>query len=130
MPKVAREFSDLDLDLTPHPVSGDLIPLRDADAVKRSVRNLIFTNVYERPFQPKLGSGLRQLLFEQINPLTRKSIEEAVKQVIRQHEKRATLIDVVAQVNADENGYNCTITFSIDNLSEVVEVDIFLERIR
>lgn len=130
MSKVSQEFSDLDLDFIPHPASGDLIPLKDANAVKRSVRNLILTNVYERPFQPKLGSGLAQLLFEPINPLTQQSIKEAVSRIINSYEKRASLIDVEVSVLPDENGYECSITFGIDNISEFATVEVFLERAR
>lgn len=130
MPPVVKKYKDLDLDFIPHPVSGDLISLKDSDAVKRSIRNLILTNVYERFFQPNLGSGIRQLLFEPINPLTQKSIEIAVQDVLRKYEKRASIISVVANVNPDENGYDITITFAVDAISEVITVDIFLERVR
>lgn len=130
MPPIVRQFSDLDLDFIPHPVSGDIIPLKDADAVKRSVRNLVLTGIYERLFQPKLGSGITQLLFEPINPLTQTSIEVAIKDVLRQHEKRATILSVVVNVSPDENGYEVTLTFSVDQLSEILTVDMFLERVR
>lgn len=130
MPPVVKKYRDLDLDFIPHPVSGDLISLKDADAVKRSVRNLILTDVYERFFQPNLGSGIKQLLFEPINPLTQKSIEIAVQDVLRKYEKRASVLSVQADVNADENGYDVTITFAVDAISEVLTVDIFLERVR
>lgn len=128
MPAVITTFQDLDLDFTPHPVSGDIIPLKDADAVKRSVRNLILTSVYERLFQPKLGSGVTQLLFEPINPSTQIALEGAIKDVLKKHERRCTIISVVAKVNADENGYDVTLTFAIDKISEILTVDMFLER--
>jgi len=127
---VVKKYKDLDLDFIPHPVSGDLLPLKDADAVKRSVRNLILTGLYERVFQPKIGSGVRELLFELINPLTQKSIEIAIEDVLRKHEKRITLISTLASVNTEENGYNITITFSVDAISEILVVDMFLERVR
>lgn len=130
MPPVVKKYKDLDLDFIPHPVSGDLVSLKDADAVKRSIRNLILTDVYERFFQPNLGSGIKQLLFEPINPLTQKSIEIAVEDVIRKYEKRASIISVVANVNPDENGYDVNITFAVDAISEVISVDVFLERVR
>lgn len=130
MPAIPTTFSDLDLNFVPHPVSGDLIPLKNDVAVKRAVRNLIFTDIYERPFQPRLGSGLRQLLFEPINPLTKKGIEDAVRSVLTQFEKRVRILEIVANVKPDENGYDVSITFSIEQLSTISSVDIFLERIR
>lgn len=125
-----QEFSDLDLDFIPHPISGDLIPLKNADAVKRSIRNLIFTDVYERPFQPKLGSGIRQMLFEPMNPLTQKSLEISVQDLIRRHEPRASLMSVVVKSNVNEDGYDITITFAVDRISEIITTQIFLERLR
>jgi phage baseplate assembly protein W len=130
MPSIVKRYKDLDLNLIPHPTSGDIISLKDADAVKRSIRNLVLTGVYERLFQPRLGSGIQQLLFEPINPLTQKSIEIAIEDVIRKSEKRASLLSVVANSNIEENGYNITITFAIDAISEIATVDMFLERVR
>lgn len=130
MPAVTRKYSDIDLDFIAHPVSGDINTLKGVDAVKRAVRNLVLSAVYERPFRPNLGSGVRQYLFEPINPLTKASIETAVKDVLRIYERRVTVLNVIANVNADENGYNLTITFAVDNESEIASVDIFLERIR
>lgn len=125
-----QEFIDLDLDLSPHPVSGDIIFLKNIEAVKRSVRNLIFTDLYERPFSPRSGSGLKQLLFEPINPLTQKGIEIAISDVIRVKEPRASIIEIKVEVLADQNGYNASITFNIDNLSTTQTIDLFLERLR
>lgn len=130
MAKTNREFSDLDLDFIPHPVSGDIIPLKDIDAVKRSVRNLLFTAYYERPFSPNLGANLKQLLFEPINPMTRTSIELLVRDVIRLYEKRVSIIDLSVTVSPDENGYDVTLVFGVDNLSDFITVDLFLERLR
>jgi len=130
MPSIVRQFQDLDLYMVPHPVSKDIIPLRNVDAVKRSVRNLILTNIYERPYQPNLGSGLAQLLFEPINPMIQHGIETACKDVIRNFEPRVTVLDVIATVSADQNGYSVVITFAIDKLSDIVTSTIFLERIR
>lgn len=130
MPEIVRPYSDIDLDFNPHPVTGDINLLKGVDAVKRSIRNLILTAPYERPFQPGLGSGITQLLFEPVNPMTQHAIEMAVKDVLRAHEKRATIVEVIANVNPDENGYNVTIVFAVDNLSQIAEIDVFLERVR
>jgi len=130
MSKINQPFSDLDLDFIAHPVSGDLVPLKDVDAVKRAIRNLMFTGHFERPFSPNLGANLKQLLFEPINPMTRASIELLVRDVIRLYEPRASIIELKVEVNADENGYNVYMVVGIDSLSEFVNVDFFLERLR
>lgn len=130
MPGVIKQYSDFDINFDAHPVTGDIVALKNVDAIKKSVRNLIYSDFNERPFQNNLGSGIRQSLFQNISPLTKKSIEIAVQDVLRTYEKRITLISAVANVSADENGYDVTITFAINNISEIVTVDIFLERIR
>ena len=68
--RVNRIYSDLDLDFTRNPVTSDIVKLNDVDSVKRSVKNLIQTNHYERPFHPEIGSDIRGLLFENMTPLT------------------------------------------------------------
>lgn len=125
-----RKIADLDFDFVPHPVSGDIVLLRDADAIKRSVRNLMLTGQYERLFQPNMGANLKQLLFEPITPLTQHSIELAIKQVITAYEPRVKIISLTVNVSPDENGYNVILLFAIDQLSEVTTVDFFLERLR
>lgn len=128
--KVTKKFSDLDLDFIPHPVSGDINPLTDAEAIKRSIRNLMFTGTYERLFQPNLGANLRKLLFEPISPMTQLSIQILITDIVRLYEPRITIIDLQVSVDADETGYNVSMSFFIDNTSEAVAVDLFLERLR
>lgn len=130
MPGVVKKLSDLDFDFVPHPMSGDIIPLRDADSVKRSIRNLMFTGTYERLFQPNLGANLKQLLFEPITPATELSIQLLIRDVIHMFEPRAKIIKLSVQVSADEGGYDVFLVFAIDQISEFVSVDFFLERLR
>lgn len=128
--KISRKFSDIDLDFIPHPVSGDIIPLEDSDSVKRSIRNLMFTGLYERPFNPNLGANLKQLLFENITPMTQISIKTLITDIIRIYEPRVTILDLQVSVSEDELGYNVYMLFAIDNTSEITTVDLFLERLR
>lgn len=128
--KVNKKFSDIDLDFIPHPITGDVVPLNDVDAVKRSIRNLMFTATYERFFQPNIGANLRQLLFELVTPLTAISIETLIKDIIRLYEPRASIVNVRVELDPDELGYNTYLTFTVDNISELVFMDMFLERIR
>jgi phage baseplate assembly protein W len=128
--KITKKFSDLNLDLIPHPVSGDIIPLTDAEAVKRSIRNILLTGLNERLFNPEFGANLRQLLFEPINPGTKQTLILAITNSIKVFEPRASLIDLKVKVSPDENAYEVTLIVSIDNISEVVTYDLFLERLR
>lgn len=128
--KVTRKFSDLDFDFIPHPVSKDILPLKDRDAVKRSFRNLMFTGIEERPFSTGLGANLRQLLFEPLTPMTQLSLEILIRDIVRLKERRVQIIQLSVTVNEDANGYDVYILFAIDNLSDVVPVNFFLERLR
>lgn len=127
---LVRQYSDLDLDFIAHPLSGDIVPLLDVDSVKRSIRNLILTATNERYFQPNLGSGLKQLLFENISPLTARTLEIMAEDVIKYNEPRASVINVKANINDDYNGYDIVITFAVDRLSIIDSVDVFLEKVR
>lgn len=130
MSKVSRKFSDLDFDFTPHPVSQDIIPLVDAASVKRAIRNLMFTGTYERLFQPNLGGNLKQLLFEPITPMTALSVRNLIQSIILYYERRASVVDLQVSVSEDENGYDVTIVFAVDDISDIIAVDFFLERLR
>lgn len=106
--------SDLDINLQGVGVSGfkKLFPLTDVDAIKSSVKNLVLTNVYDRPFQPELSSNLTALLFENAGPVTQMRIKYEIERVIKQHEPRVK--DVAVSVNDDHerNAYSVTIQFS------------------
>jgi phage baseplate assembly protein W len=130
MPALNKKFTDFDIDFLPHPISGDIVTLSDVAAVKRSIKNLILSGRYERPYRENLGSGIAQLLFENINPLTQQQVKDAILDTIRNGEPRARVLEVVVSVSPDENGYNTRITFSVDTASEIATVDMFLERIR
>ena len=88
----ARIYSDLDLDFQMNPVTKDVPFLKDVEAVKRSVRNLMQTNYYERPFNPELGSNLRAMLFENITPQMSHMISKFIEKLIAAYEPRAQVI--------------------------------------
>ena len=129
---VARkpDYSDLDLDFLPHPTTGDVVKKVGEDAIKRSVRNLILTNFYDRPFRSYIGSEVRRLLFENINPLTATFLTDAITQTLRNYEPRISLIEVLVSVSADNNGYNVRLSYNILNNSQPVTINLFLNRIR
>ena len=126
---VAR-YSDLDLDFVVNPGNGDVSKKYDEEAIKRSVRNLVLTHFYDRPFRSSIGSSVTKLLFEPINPLTRALIEKACSEVINNFEPRVALISVRADVRPDENGYDLVIAFYINSRPEPIITSIFLKQVR
>lgn len=129
------DYKDLDLDFIAHPSTGDVVKKVGVDAIKRSVRNLILTNFYDRPFRPYIGSNAQKLLFDNINPLTATFLKNAIVETIENFEPRIKINDdpnlgVIVNVDTDNNGYNAQINFTIVNREEPASINIFLERIR
>jgi len=129
--KSVRSFyKDLYLDFTRNVVTNDVVKIEDVNAVKRSVKNLIQTNHYERPFHPELGCGIRELLFENFTPLTGIFIRRKVEEVITNYEPRARLSQVSVNEQPDRNGIEVTVYFYVMNIPEPVSVTTLLQRIR
>ena len=124
------QYSDLDLDFDLNPTTKDVSKKTGAEAIKRSIRNLVFTNFFERPFRSNVGSSARSLLFENVDPLTSILLEDAVGDVIRLHEPRVTLDKVTVSGDIDNNGYNVRIEYTINKGNIPVVSTLFLERIR
>jgi phage baseplate assembly protein W len=103
---IARTYSDLDLNFTIHPVKKDINRVTGDMAVISSIKNLILTNHYERPFQPNIGSNIRRLLFENMDNITASSIENEIRQTVLNYEPRAniTRINAIADFD-DDNAY-------------------------
>ena len=126
-----RQYSDLDLFFGKTKASKDVGRVFDIQAVKRSVRNLVLTNHYEKPFHPEIGSGVRDVLFENMTPTTSHILTRKIEMVIENYEPRARLISVSAFPNLDRNEYECTIKFYVVNTpTELVDLTVFLERLR
>lgn len=125
-----RSYKDLDLNFTAHPVKKDVSRHLNEKAVINSVKNLVSTNFYERPFQPELGSSIRALLFEPVDSVFGASIERRLFDVINNYEPRVSIESIVAIPAPDENGYKVTMTFFIVNLPNPITINFFLERIR
>ena len=126
----ARSFKDLDLNFTIHPVKKDINKNLGALAVINSIKNLILTNNYERPFQPEIGSNVRRLLFENLDTLTASTIETEINRMIENYEPRVSIIKTIVQADFDKNGFKVYMEFYIVNLSAPVTINFFLERIR
>lgn len=124
------DYSDLDLDFLRHPTTSDVVRKTGEEAIKRSVRNLIFTNYYDRPFRSYIGSNIRAMLFENANSFTADQLQSAIREVINNFEPRVALVAVVVTADYDRNGFNAQLTYVIKNRDEPVITSIFLERIR
>jgi hypothetical protein len=125
-----NKYEDLDLDFIAHPTTGDVTTKSDLEAVKRSVRNLVLTSKYERPFQPFLHSGIRAMLFEPLSPITAFSIRQNIIDVIKQNEPRADLMEVQVIADDEKNGFGVHIYFRVVNTNEQAVVGLMLERLR
>ena len=125
-----KTYSDLNLNFTRNPATGDVARLTDIEAVKRSVRNLVLTNQFERPFHPEIGSSVRALLFENVTPLNAILLEDRIREVIINFEDRAEITSVRVIDDADRNGYWVIINFQVLNSVENVTITEFLQRLR
>ena len=125
------KYKDLSLAFRAHPVTGDVTKVYDADAVKQSIKNLIFTMNFEVPFHPEIGSDVTASLFENITPITAITIRKSIENVIKNFEPRVELIYVDVLVDQESgNGYKTRIVYRIINLPETTTLDLFLERKR
>jgi phage baseplate assembly protein W len=127
---IVREYKDLDLNFTIHPVKKDINKLTAERAVVNSIKNLVSTNHYEKPFNPSFGSNLRRLLFENADKFTASLIEREITEVIRNYEPRASVSSVIVSPRVDENGFNVQLEFFVVNITDPISITFFLERIR
>ena len=127
----AQVYKDLDLFFSKKNTSADISKVQGVQAVKRAVRNLILTNTYEQPFHPEIGSGIRELLFEPLSPVTAFVLSQKVEDVIENFEPRARLVGVRALPDLDRNSYEISIEFYVQNApTELVDTTVLLERLR
>ena len=125
-----RTFKDLNLDFARNTVTNDVVKIEDVEAIKRSVRNLVNTNFYERPFHPELGCGARQLLFEPFTPVTSIFLRRKIEEVITNYEPRARLDQVIVTESPDRNAIEVRVIFYCMNIANPVTVLTTLQRIR
>jgi len=126
-----RQYRDLDLFFGKKSSNSDVQELTDVKAVKRSIRNLVLLNHYEKPFHPEIASGVRDMLFELITPVTAQVLARKIEDVINNFEPRARLVGVTAIPLLDRNAYEVSIEFYVVNTpTELVDLSIMLERLR
>ena len=124
-------YADIPINMTVHPSRRDLIPLRDEEAIKRAIKNVVLTGEYERRFQPEWGAGIPQYLFENVNdPNIELLLRNKIKERVKYREPRATILEVIVQGRPDENSVSLRIFFSINNDPKPITLDVILERVR
>jgi phage baseplate assembly protein W len=128
--RATKQYRDLDLDFGRNSVTNDVNKLTDIEAVKRSVRNLINTSHFDRPFHPEIGSSVRAMLFEPMTPLTALNLQRKVQEVLINFEPRIKLVQIVSNPNIDSNSYDLRIYFYVIGSNDLIEVQTFLERLR
>ena len=128
--RATRIYKDLDLDFGRNVVTNDVNKLTDVESVKRSVRNLINTNHFERPFHPEIGGNVRALLFEPMTPLTALNLQRKVEEVLNNFEPRAKITQILADPDIDRNSYRLEIKFYVIGVQNPITVETFLERLR
>lgn len=130
MTRLTRTFSDLDFNFIANPATGDVTRKFDDNAIKQSVKNLILTSNYEKPFHPEIGSQVNSLLFEPFSPMIQAMMTEAIKNTINNYEPRVNLLNVIVNANPDNHSLNVSIIFKIVNTETPISVDLVLERTR
>tara|TARA_B100000767_G_scaffold8312_1_gene8146 strand:+ start:376 stop:801 length:426 start_codon:yes stop_codon:yes gene_type:complete len=125
-----RIFKDLNLDFQQNAATKDIQKITDVESVKRSVRNLLNTNHYEKPFHPEVGSNLRGMLFELMSPQINHLITKQIEHLLNNYEPRCRLVEVYTQPMIDRNGYSVQISFYVQNHPDPIIVESFLERLR
>ena len=127
----SRKYTDLDLFFGKKSSDSDISTVKDVQAVKRSIRNLVQLNVYDKPFHPEIAGGVREMLFENMSPLTAHTIARKVEDVINNFEPRARLVSVRAFPDLDRNSYEVSVEFYVVNTpTELVDMSLMLERLR
>lgn len=130
MVRNTRTFSDLDLNFTAHPVTRDIVLRYDENAIKTSLKNLILTSNFERPFHSEIGSPIKRLLFEPASPMLAVVMKRAIIDVVNNFEPRVELLNVDVYVAEDSNAIRVTIEFRIVNTERPLSLDLVLERTR
>jgi len=125
-----KVYKDLNLDFQQNSATKDIQKITDVESVKRSVRNLINLNYYEKPFHPEIGSNLKGLLFENITAQISHYMSKQIELLIKNYEPRCRMVEVVNRPDMDRNGYSVSVSFYVVNTPNPIQVETFLERLR
>lgn len=127
---LGRIYSDFDVSFTPHPVTGDVLMVNGTNSVVQSLMNLIQINNYEKPFHPEIGSNIRALLFEPLDPIVAGSLKTELQALIENFEPRVDIIDIDVTPDYGNDLFNVTIEFFVLNNTQPITISAFLQRVR
>ena len=125
-----REFSDFSFLFNAHPTSLDVVKKTNEDAIKQSLRNLISTKHYERPFHPEIGCQIHSLLFENWDPIIERTMQQTILDVVNKFEPRVQIIDIRINDKPDQNGIEISLEYKIINSDRPVTFTTALSRVR
>ena len=129
--RATRQYTDLDLFFGKKSSDSDIQKVTDIQAVKRSIRNLVQLNTYDKPFHPEIAGGVREMLFENMSPVVSAMIARKIEDVIENFEPRARLVSVRSLPDLDRNAYEVIVEFYVVNTpTELVDISLMLERLR
>ena len=123
-------YKDFDLSFSRNPLTNDIGKKTDANAINQSMRMLLNTSFYERPFRPRVGSNLRRILFEPADPITIQDLRASIETMILNYEPRVQILDIKINDNAENNAYDLTIEYSLVNLIQTQTFKTTLRRLR
>ena len=126
--RISQAFKDISLSFEPHPVTKDLTILKNENAIKQSIKNLVLTVPGEKPFQPSIGSRISELLFEPLDNFTADAVRQEVVNTIEQYEPRVTLARVNVRMNFVNNSFNVEVVYKIVGLPTVETIEFVLKR--
>mgnify|MGYP001329254523 FL=1 len=130
MPEISS-FKDLSITFKKHPVTDDLITVKNNAAISQAIKNLLLTNRGERPFQPQIGSGVHDLLFEPLDYGTASMIKSEITATLSQFEPRIDILNIMCYINDADNGFDIELQYTIKGRDDrPVAVEFFLERTR
>ena len=128
--RTTQIFKDFDIAFAAHPNTKDVAKKTNAEAIKQSLKNLLLTQYYERPFHSQIGSQVKALMFELATPMTQILLQRSITDVITGYEPRVQLLNVIVDMNSESYSANITIYFQIINTTQPLRIDLVLERAR
>jgi phage baseplate assembly protein W len=126
---ITTTYSDFNVNFNVNPITGDLLKVTGTNSVVQSLMNLVQINYFEKPFHPEIGSNIRGLLFEQMDPLTSNALSKEIKVLVENFEPRVSINNVIVQADYDKNGYNIEIDFEILSVNNTFTISTFLQRL-
>jgi len=126
---ITTTYSDFNVNFNVNPITGDLLKVTGTNSVVQSLMNLVQINYFEKPFHPEIGSNIRGLLFEQMDPLTSNALSKEIKVLVENFEPRVSINNVIVQADYDTNGYNIEIDFEILSVNNTFTISTFLQRL-